>query len=133
MRENHITIDNENCVRCMQCINAFPKGLRPGDERGATILLGSKAPIVQGALFSSVLIPFMKIEEGYEEIKDVLERVWDVWDDHGENKERIGELVERMGKGEFLEQVGIEPDVQMVCHPRENPYVFYDEYLEEED
>jgi len=128
---NEITIDNENCVRCMQCINAFPKALKPGDERGATILLGAKAPIVQGALFSSVLIPFMEIEEPYEEVKDLLEAIWDVWDDHGENKERIGELVERMGKGEFLEKIGIEPDVQMVCHPRENPYIFYDEFLEE--
>lgn len=128
-----VTIDNENCVRCMQCINAYPKALHPGKDRGATILLGAKAPIVQGALFSSVLIPFMKVEAPYDDIKDLLERIWDVWDDHGENKERIGELVERMGKGEFLEKIEVEPDVQMVCHPRENPYVFYDEYLEETD
>jgi len=124
-------IDNDNCVRCMQCINAFPKALKPGVERGATILLGAKAPIVQGALFSSVLIPFMEIEQPYEEMKELIEEIWDVWDDHGENKERIGELVERMGKGEFLAKIGIEPDVQMVIHPRENPYVFYDEYYEE--
>ena len=129
---NEITIDNENCVRCMQCINAFPKALAPGDDRGATILLGAKAPIVQGALFSSVLIPFMEIEEPYEEMKELLEEIWDVWDDFGENKERVGELVERMGKGEFLERIGVKPDIQMLFHPRENPYVFYDEYYEEE-
>ncbi|OGG94094.1 MAG: sulfite reductase, dissimilatory-type subunit alpha [Candidatus Lambdaproteobacteria bacterium RIFOXYD2_FULL_50_16] len=128
-----IKIDNENCVRCMQCINAYPRAIKPGLDRGATILIGAKAPIVQGALFSSVLVPFMKIEEPYDEVKELLESIWDVWDDHGENKERIGELVERMGKGEFLEKIGIAPDVQMVIHPRENPYIFYDEFYEEED
>ena len=40
-----LSIDNANCVKCMHCINVMPKALRPGDDRGATILLGSKAPI----------------------------------------------------------------------------------------
>ena len=131
--KQEITIDNANCVRCMQCINAFPKALHPGKVRGATILIGAKAPIVQGALFSSVLVPFMEIEKPYDNVKELLEELWDVWDEHGENKERIGELVERMGKGEFLEAIGMSPVVEMVDHPRENPYIFYDEYFAEED
>ena len=48
---------------CMHCINVMPKALRPGKERGAAILIGSKAPIVQGALLSSVLVPFVPAEE----------------------------------------------------------------------
>ena len=47
----------------MHCINVMPKALRPGKERGAAILIGSKAPIVQGALLSSVLVPFVPAEE----------------------------------------------------------------------
>ena len=31
------------------------------DDRGACVLIGAKAPIVEGALLSSVLIPFIKI------------------------------------------------------------------------
>ena len=48
-----LTIETSECVRCMHCINVMPKALRPGKERGAAILIGSKAPIVQGraALF----------------------------------------------------------------------------------
>ena len=38
-----------------------------------------------------------------------------------------------MGKGNFLEEIGIEPVPEMVKHPRENPYIFYDEYFEDED
>ena len=51
---------------------ALPKALRPGAERGACILIGAKAPIIQGAMLSSVLVPFMKLEtdEDYDKLKD---------------------------------------------------------------
>ncbi|MEE9523975.1 MAG: dissimilatory-type sulfite reductase subunit alpha, partial [Thermodesulfovibrionales bacterium] len=62
-----IKINNEHCNRCMHCIAKMTKALRPGKERGATILLGSKAPIVTGALMSWVIVPFMKIEPPYDE------------------------------------------------------------------
>ncbi|MFH1742880.1 MAG: dissimilatory-type sulfite reductase subunit alpha, partial [bacterium] len=63
-----LDIDNSMCVHCMHCINVLTKALRPGKDRGACILLGSKAPIVEGALLSSVLVPFIKIEPPYQEI-----------------------------------------------------------------
>ena len=128
-----LKIDNANCVKCMHCINAMPKALRPGTDRGATILLGSKAPIVEGALLSSVLVPFMKLEPPYPELKDLVERIWDFWGEHGKNRERTGELMQRVGLGNFLEAIEVEPIPEMIAHPRENPYVFYDEYFEEDD
>jgi sulfite reductase alpha subunit len=127
----------------MHCINVFPKGLRPGTDTGMTVLLGAKAPIVEGALLASVMIPFMKVDEPFDNLKELVEAFWEIWDEHGKNKERIGEYVERMGKGEFIEAVAQvlednDSDVELVSqadlivHPRENPYIFYDEYLEEE-
>ncbi len=127
-----ITIDDDNCVHCMHCINAMPKALRIGTDTGATILLGAKAPIVEGALFASVIVPFMKMEAPFADLKELIEGVWDVWDEDGKNKERIGEFIERMGKGEFVKAIDHEPVPQMVVHPRENPYIFYDEYLEDD-
>ena len=128
-----LEIDDKNCVKCMHCINVMPKALRPGEDRGATILLGSKAPIVEGALLSSVLVPFMEMEPPYEELKDLTERIWDFWGDNGKNRERVGELMQRVGLGTFLEEIEVEPVPEMVAHPRENPYVFYEEYFEEGD
>ena len=134
-----LEIDNEYCRKCMHCINVMPKALAPGKERGATILLGSKAPIVEGALLSSVLIPFINMdnEEDYEDLKSVVEEIWEVWSEEGKNRERVGEFIQRVGMGNFLEAVGLEPVAEMVAHPRENPYVFYDldedEDEEEED
>ena len=128
-----LTIDDENCVKCMHCINAMPKALRPGKDRGATIMLGAKAPIVEGALLSSVLVPFMKLEPPYQELKDLVEKIWDFWGEHGKNRERVGEIMQRVGLGNFLEAIEVEPIPEMIAHPRENPYVFYEEYYEEED
>ncbi len=50
----------------MHCINLMPKALRPGDQKEAPrILIGGKAPIVEGALLSWVIVPFMKLEPPY--------------------------------------------------------------------
>ena len=126
-----LAIDNSNCVKCMHCINVMPKALRPGKDRGATILLGAKAPIVEGAMLSSVLIPFIKIEPPYQELKDLIERIWEFWGEHGKNRERVGELIQRVGLANFLEAIEVEPIPEMIAYPRDNPYVFYQEYFEE--
>jgi len=128
-----ISIENSYCRRCMHCINVMPKALAPGKDRGATILLGSKAPIIEGALLSSVLIPFIKMEEPYDELKEIIENIWDVWCEEGKNRERVGEFIQRVGMGNFLDAIGVEPTAEMIAHPRENPYVFYEEYYEEGD
>jgi sulfite reductase alpha subunit len=133
-----LKIDDSLCFHCMHCINVMPKALRPGKDTGATVLLGSKAPIIEGALLSSVLMPFVKMdpESDYQEIKDVVEEIWDVWCEEGKARERIGEFIQRVGLGNFLEAIGVEPVPEMISMPRENPYVFYEEYYsddEEED
>jgi len=128
-----LKIDNANCVKCMHCINAMPKALQPGNDRGATILLGAKAPIVEGAMLSSVLVPFMKLEPPYEELKDLIERIWEPWAEHGKNRERVGEFIQRVGLGNFLEEIEVDLVPEMIAHPRENPYIFFEEYYEEGD
>ncbi|MCK4461697.1 MAG: dissimilatory-type sulfite reductase subunit alpha [candidate division Zixibacteria bacterium] len=126
-------IENSYCVRCMHCINVMPKALRPGKDKGATVLLGSKAPIVEGAMLSSVLIPFWKLEPPYSDLKEIVDNIWDVWCEEGKARERVGEFIQRVGMGNFLDAIGLEPVAEMVAHPRENPYVFYEDYFEEGD
>jgi len=128
-----LSIDNRSCRRCMHCINVMPKALRPGLDKGAAILMGAKAPIVEGALLSSVIIPFIKIDESYDDLIELVDEIHDLWCEEGKARERIGEFVQRVGMGNFLEAIGLEPTPEMVAHPRENPYVFYEEYEEEEE
>ncbi|RLI77408.1 dissimilatory-type sulfite reductase subunit alpha [Archaeoglobales archaeon] len=125
--KKELKIDNENCVRCMHCINVLPKALRPGDVRGACILLGGKAPILEGPVIGWLIVPFIPADELADTVKDLAEKVWDWWDENGKYRERVAELVERMGMMNFLEAVGLEPDPRMIKHPRENPFFFWRE------
>jgi sulfite reductase alpha subunit len=120
-----LSIENKECVRCMHCINVMPKALRPGKEKGATILIGAKAPIVAGALLASVLIPFVPAAELFDTIKELVSRVWDFWDEYGKNRERVGELIQRVGMANFLDGIGLDPVPEMISAPRDNPYVFF--------
>ncbi|MFH1450077.1 MAG: dissimilatory-type sulfite reductase subunit alpha [bacterium] len=127
-----LKIDDEGCSKCMHCINVMPKALRPGEDKGACLLIGAKAPIVEGAQLSSVIVPFMKLEPPYDELKSLIRRIWDFWDEYGKARERIGECIQRIGLGNFLEKIGLDPVPEMVFQPRDNPYIFYEEYYEEE-
>jgi sulfite reductase alpha subunit len=127
-----LDINNRECNRCMHCINVMPKALRPGKDRGATVLIGSKAPIMQGAQLSSVLIPFWKATPPYQDLKDLVEKIWDFWGENGKIRERVGEFIQRVGMGNFLEEIGVEPSPYMISQPRDNPYIFFEEYLEED-
>jgi sulfite reductase alpha subunit len=128
-----LEIDDANCVKCMHCINAMPKALAPGKERGATILIGSKAPIIGGALLSSVFVPFLEMKPPYDDIKELAEAIWDVWAEHGSNRERVGEFIQRVGLGNFLEQIGLDPVPEMVIQPRTNPYIFFESGEDEDE
>ena len=121
-----LKIHNKDCVRCMHCIRVMPRALRPGLDCGATILMGAKAPILEGAQLSSVVIPFIKMEPPYTEFKEFVEKVWDWWMENGKNRERLGELIQRLSLREFLKAVELEPNPRMVNTPRYNPYIFYD-------
>ncbi len=127
MEDGKLMIDNKECNRCMHCINAMPRALRIGEDRGLSILVGAKAPILDGAQMGSMLVPFVKADEPYEEIKEVIENIWDWWMEEGKNRERLGELMKRQGFQALLKATGIKPDPRMVQEPRSNPYIFWNE------
>lgn len=133
LTEKELGINDRECSRCMHCINVLPKALRPGKERGATILIGGKTQLVEGTIISSVLIPFIKLTPPYQEIKDLVNKIWDFWGEYARGRERVGEFIQRIGLGDFLEGMGIEPNPYMVAHPRENPHIKFEEYYREGD
>ena len=125
--KKELNIDNANCNRCMHCINLMPKALKVGKEKGASILLGGKATIVQSAFIGWVVVPFMKLdkEDDYANLKEFLENLWDWWDENAKTRERLGELIYRLGMNSMLKSIGMKPVPQMVKHPRENPFIYW--------
>jgi sulfite reductase alpha subunit len=120
-----LTIDNKNCNHCMHCINLMPQALRPGTETGATLLLGSHAPILEGAQMSWVIVPFMEMESPYDEFMELVGNIHEWWSENGKNRERVGELMLRLGMRNFFQGVGLEPPPQTVRAPRANPFFFW--------
>ncbi len=121
------SINNAECSRCMHCIDAMPEALREGADQGLSLLFGAKAPILEGAQLATMTIPFMYAQKPYDTQKEVARKVFDWWIEEGKNRERLGELIQRMGLKTFAEVLGIPPMPQMVKEPRSNPYVFFKE------
>jgi sulfite reductase alpha subunit len=122
-----LTINDEQCSRCMHCISKMTKALRPGEEKGATILVGSKAPIVVGSLISWVLVPFVKVDDDFEKLTELTEGIIEWWDDNAKPRERLGELIEVKGMRPLLEAIGVDPQPQQVKEPRKDPFFFWSE------
>jgi sulfite reductase alpha subunit len=127
MENGKLKIDNSECTRCMHCINTMPRALRPGADTGLSILCGAKAPILEGAQLATLVVPFMKTEPPYENVKEIIEKVFEWWMEEGKNRERVGELIQRVGLPKFLEVVGLPAAPQFVKTPRSNPYIFWKE------
>jgi len=129
MEGDTLKIDDAECTRCMHCLNVMPKALRPGLDQGASVMMGAKAPILDGAQLGTLIMPFIKMDPDneFEELVDLIEKCWDYWMEHGKNRERLGETIQRVGLPTFLRIMEIEPLPQHVKEPRSNPYVFWRE------
>ena len=127
MEDGKLKINDRECTRCMHCLNVMPRALRIGNDRGLSILVGAKAPILDGAQMGSLLVPFIKCEEPYDEIKEIIEGIWEWWMEEGKNRERLGELIKRQGLAKAIAAVGLTPVPQHVMEPRHNPYIFWKE------
>ncbi len=131
--DDTLDIDNKSCVRCMHCINVLTKALSPGKERGVTILVGGKGALKIGATMGTVIVPFMPLEteEDYEKLVELADRTLEFFAENALDHERIGEMIVRIGLVNFLEEMGIEADPNMVNHPRTSSYIRLDGWNEE--
>jgi sulfite reductase alpha subunit len=131
--DDTLSVDNRNCVRCMHCINVMTKALKPGDDKGITLLIGGKRTLKIGDTFGTVIVPFMKMDtdEDYDRIREIAANTIDFWAENGLEHERCGEMIERIGLVNFLEGIGLDVDPNMITQPRTSSYVRLDEWDQE--
>lgn len=131
--DDTLDVDNRSCVRCMHCLNVMNKALAPGDDRGATILIGGKRALKIGDLMGTMVVPFfdLKTDEDYENLVEFARTIMDFFTENALEHERVGETIDRIGLPTFLKAVGIEPDPNMVRHPRTSCYVRTDDFTTE--
>ncbi|MBS3935121.1 MAG: dissimilatory-type sulfite reductase subunit alpha [Sulfuritalea sp.] len=128
-----LEISNKDCVRCMHCINVMTGALAPGNDKGATILVGGHGHLKIGATLGTVVVPFMSLkqDEDYDKMVELAKNIVDFFAENALEHERIGEMIERIGLVNFVEGLGLEVDPNMVNCPRSNPYVRTDGWDEE--
>ena len=131
--DDTLEVDNKSCVRCMHCINVMTKALKPGDDKGITLLIGGKRTLKIGDTFGTVIVPFMKMDtdEDYDRIREIAANTIDFWAENGLEHERCGEMIERIGLVNFLEGIGLDVDPNMITQPRTSSYVRLDEWDQE--
>ncbi|MBI4824280.1 MAG: dissimilatory-type sulfite reductase subunit alpha [Nitrospirae bacterium] len=122
-----MTINDDECSRCMHCISKMTKALKPTGEKGVSILVGSKAPIVVGSLLSWVIVPFMKVQPPYDDLYGFIGKIIEWWDENAKPRERLGEVIEMKGMRSFLEHIGVPAQPQQVKEPRKDPFFFWKE------
>jgi len=132
-KDNSMSVDNHQCVRCMHCLNVMNKALSPGKDHGVTILVGGKRTLKIGDLMGTVIVPFLKLDtlEDYEKLVEIAGEMIDFFAENALEHERTGEMIERIGLVNYLEGIGIDLDPNMVSEPRQCSYVRMDGWDEE--
>jgi sulfite reductase alpha subunit len=134
VNETHgVEINNQDCVRCMHCINVMTGALAPGKDKGASVLVGGKSHLKIGGLMGTVVMPFIKLdtEDAVEKLVDFSQRHIEFFAENALEHERSGEMIERIGMSNYLDAMEIDVDPAMVNSPRMNPYVRTDGWDDE--
>jgi sulfite reductase alpha subunit len=81
----------------------------------------------------TMIVPFMKLEsdEDFENLVEFAGEVIDFFADNALEHERVGETIDRVGLPSFLEALDIQPNPNMIAHPRTSSYVRTDDFDEE--
>ncbi len=124
-----VEIDPDSCRHCMLCINRCP-AIRPGGERGVAWVAGGKYGHrgANGPMVGFVLAPFIPaVAPDYAEIVEVHKRFLDLYADYGRRKERVGDMLVRLGLRTVLELMDLEPDPAVLKEPAHRVFLVWPE------
>jgi sulfite reductase alpha subunit len=116
---NSIKIKAEDCIQCMECIRKVPGAILPGKDKKYKIFVGGKLRGKIGPFTAKALLD-VKTED---EVFDYIDRIVTVYSENAAKKERLGDLISRIGMRKFIKLLKEKPDSKQVKDLRSN--VFY--------
>jgi dissimilatory sulfite reductase alpha subunit len=122
-----INIDGDACRHCMLCINRCP-AIGPGPDRGVAWVAGGKYGHrgANGPMTGFVLADFIPaIPPDYADILDLYRRFLDLYADRGRRKERVGDMLVRMGLKTVLELMDLEPNAAILEEPTSKMFLVW--------
>lgn len=114
-----ISIKGEDCIQCMKCLRKGEGAISPAKEKQFLIYVGGKLRGKKGPLTSKLLTRVDTLDEAM----DMLEKIVEAFSDHAGRKERIGDLIFRLGMKGFLDLMHMKPEALNVRDLRTN--IFY--------
>ena len=117
--ENGISIKGSDCTQCMLCLRKANGMITPGDRKKFLIYVGGKLRGKKGPLLSKLLTKV----DSEEEAMELLDRIIETFSEHAARKERLGDLIFRIGMKGFLDLMNMKPEPHNLKDLRTN--VFY--------
>lgn len=114
-----ISIRGEDCIQCMHCLRKAEGAIAPGKEKQFLIYVGGKLRGKKGPLASKLLTRVDTMDEAM----DLLEKIVEAFTEHAARKERIGDLIFRIGLKGFMDLLKMKPQPMNVRDLRTN--IFY--------
>lgn len=109
-KNQSVTVVEERCMYCGNCYTMSPgMQIMDGDNDGIAILIGGKVSSARtDPAYSRMVIPFLPNNPPrWDETIEAVRHIVQIWVDHAQDGERIGEWVERIGWERFFEISGL--------------------------
>ena len=114
-----VDIKGEDCIQCMECVKKGHGAFMPGKKMKLNVSVGAKLRGKKGPLSAKLLDRVDTVNESM----DLVEKVVDVFQDHAARKERLGDLIFRVGMKGFLDLMKMPAKPMQVKDLRTN--IFY--------
>lgn len=119
LEDGDIDVKGEDCIQCMQCVRLSQGALAPGGKKVYQLFVGGKLRGKKGP-FTAKLLAVVETEE---QLFDLIRKLVDVFTEQAARKERLGDLIMRVGMKNFLGLMGLPAEPAQVSELRTN--IFY--------
>ncbi|MEM0130316.1 MAG: hypothetical protein QXW75_02495, partial [Thermoplasmatales archaeon] len=123
-----IRIKGEDCNQCMLCVRKSKGAIMPGKEKQYLIYIGGKLRGKKGPLTGKLLTRLNTPEEAL----NIINRIVEVYIDQAARKERIGDMLLRVGMKGFIDMLKEKPKAMNSKDLRTNVFYAVDEKGREE-
>ncbi|MEM0098047.1 MAG: hypothetical protein QW745_01690 [Thermoplasmata archaeon] len=117
--DDKIEFDESLCIQCMKCVVNSKGAILPGDKRNILVYVGGKLRGKKGPFTAKLLGKF----HSFEEVFELIEKIVNVYVENAARKERLGDMIFRIGMKNFINAIGLKGESYNVKDLRNN--IFY--------
>ncbi len=118
MNGGQVIVKGEDCVQCMKCVKSSSGAFMPGKNRKLAVYVGGKLRGKKGPLSSKLMLKL----DNEQQVFELIQKLSETFADHAARKERLGDMLFRIGMKNFLIMMDTERNSYQVSDLRENVF-----------